>query len=212
VPDYITNFNDIRGWYHAWAKTEHSWRDWDDESKPVRLYCPASLQYNAQYDYIAIDGMGRQIPGDQPYACTINPSSGKFERLCVQTRDSFCTLDNSTWDRTVVRNTAPRLFRLANFPLQIIPSGKRYLVKEWTRENWISVAIRWIPASLGIVILVSFDHRPYICKIFRLTSVPLMTVVSARSWPTWWKEPASIPTLFVQWLPIPTSGSKLLGK
>ena len=117
VPDYIANFNDIRGWYYAWTRTKHSWRDWGDESRPVRLYYPASLQYNTQDDYNAIDGMGRQNPGDQPYACTINPSSGKFERLCVQTRDSFCALDNSTWDRTVIRNTAPRLFRLANFPL-----------------------------------------------------------------------------------------------
>jgi hypothetical protein len=212
VPDYIANFNDIHGWYHAWTRTEHSWRGWGDESRPVRLYYPASLQYNAQDGYNAIDGMGRQIPGDQPYACTINPSSGKFERLCVQTRDSFCTLENSTWDRTIIRNIAPRLFRLANFPLQAVPPAKRHQIKEWTREDWISVVIRWIPASLGIVILVSFGHRQYICKLFRLTSVPLITVGSASSWAAKRKGLASISALFVQWLPIPTSGSKFLGK
>ncbi|KAF4637689.1 hypothetical protein G7Y89_g402 [Cudoniella acicularis] len=169
VPDYIANFHDIRGWYYARTKTQFSWRSWGDESRPVRLYYPASLQYNTHDNngaindmngaldgvgYYAIGGMGRQIRGDQPYACTINPSSGKFERLCVQTRDSFCTLDNSTWDRTVIRNTAPRLFRLANFPLQGIPLGKRYQIEEWTRKDWISVVVRWIPASLGIAILL----------------------------------------------------------
>jgi hypothetical protein len=123
VPDYIANFNDIHGWYYAWTRTEYSWRGWSDDSRPVRLYYPASLQYNVQDDYNAIDGMGRQIPGNQPFACTINPSSGKFERLCVQTRDSFCTLDNSTWDRTVIRNTAPRLFRLANSIIPLFASS-----------------------------------------------------------------------------------------
>jgi len=185
---------------------------WGDESRPVRLYYPASLQYNSQDDYNAIDGMGRQIHGVQPYACTINPSSGKFERLCVQTRDSFCTLPNSTWDRTIIRNTAPRLFRLANFPLQVIPSGKRHQIHEWNRENWVSVAIRWIPASLGIAILVSFIYRQCTCKLSRLTSVPLITVISARSWSARRKRPAGIFALFIQWLSIPTSGSEFLGK
>ncbi|KAF8851592.1 hypothetical protein BDZ45DRAFT_707817 [Acephala macrosclerotiorum] len=120
----------------------------------LRLSTHGEAGYNSQDNYNAIDGMGRQISGDQPYACTINPSSGKFERLCVQTRDSFCTLDNSTWDRTVIRNTAPRLFRLANFPLQAILPGRRHRIEEWTRADWISVVIRWIPASLGIVIIL----------------------------------------------------------
>jgi hypothetical protein len=160
VPDYIANFNDIHGWYHAWARTEHSWRGWGDESRPVRLYYPASLQYNAQDNYNAIDGLGRQIPGDQPYACTINPSSGKFERLCVQTRDSFCTLENSTWDRTIIRNTAPRLFRLANFPLQAIPPAKRNQIKAGFLHRWGS-SFSWVWPSTIYLQTIQTNKRAF---------------------------------------------------
>jgi hypothetical protein len=154
VPDYIDNSNVARGWFHAWISTKPSWRAWRDETRPI-LYYPASLQYHARDDYVAVDGMGRQIAGNTPYACTVNPSSGKFERLTVQTRDSFCTLDNSTWDRTVIRNTAPRLFRLANFPLSAIPLSRRHQIQLWTRRDWVSVVTRWVLASFGVTIAVS---------------------------------------------------------
>jgi hypothetical protein len=154
VPDYIDNSNVVRGWFHAWTSTEHSWRDWGNETRP-RLYYPASLQYNARDYYVAVDGMGRRIPGNTPYACTVNPSSGKFERLTVQTRDSFCTLNNSTWDRTIIRNAAPRLFHLVNFPLSAIPLRRSHRIQLWTGRDWVSVVARWIHASLGVYILVS---------------------------------------------------------
>lgn len=154
VSDYIDNFNDVRGWYYAWTSTEHSWRAWRDETRP-RLYYPASLQYNARDDYVAVDGMGRRISGNTPYACTVNLLSGKFERLTVQARDSFCTLNNSTWDRTIIRNAGPRLFRLANFPLGGIPLGRRDRIQLWTGGDYVSVVARWVPASIGISYYVS---------------------------------------------------------
>src|SRR5438552_752773 len=88
LPEYIANFDDARGWYHAWRYTQHSWRGWGFDSRP-RLYHPARLRYRPGERYFAVDGLGRKETGNTPYACTINPSSGKFERLCVQTRDSF---------------------------------------------------------------------------------------------------------------------------
>jgi hypothetical protein len=154
VPAHTDNSNDVRGWYHAWRNTEHSWRAWRDETRP-RLYYPASLRYNERDNYVAVDGMGRLVSGNTPYACTVNPLSGKFERLTVQTRDSFCTLNNSTWDRTIIRNTTPRLFRLANFPLSAIPLRRRGRIQLWTGRDCVSVVVRWVPASLGISILVS---------------------------------------------------------
>ena len=153
VPDDIDSSNFARGWFHAWTRTEHSWRAWR-EIRP-RLYYPASLQYRAQDGYVAVDGMGRRITGNTPYACMINPSSGNFERLTVQTRDSFCTLKNSTWDRTIIRNTAPRLLRLASFPLSAIPLSRRDQIELWTRKERVSVVTRWVVASFGITILVS---------------------------------------------------------
>jgi hypothetical protein len=154
VPNYVDNSNVTRGWFHAWNNTKPSWRAWRDETRP-RLYYPASLQYHARDYYVAVDGMGRQKSGTMPYACTVNPASGKFERLTVQTRDSFCTLDNSTWDRTIIRNTAPRLFRLANFPLSAIPLNRRHKIHLWTGTDWVSVMVRWVPASLAVNISVS---------------------------------------------------------
>jgi hypothetical protein len=161
LPEYITEFNDIGGWLHAWYSTEHSWRGWFGGIRP-RLYYPAGLKYKGRDDFVAVDGMGRPWSKNTPYSsdihaysCTINPSSGKFERLTVQTRDSFCGLDNSTWDRTIIRNTAPKLFRLANFALGGIPVERRHQVELWTGADKRSVLIRWIPASLGIFVVVS---------------------------------------------------------
>jgi hypothetical protein len=154
LPNSIPEINDIKGWYHAWSNTEYSWRGFFPDTKP-RLYYPASMLYNARGDFVAVDGMGRLISQNMPYSCTINPSSGKFEPLTVQTRDSFCRLNNSTWDRTIMRNAAPNLFRLANFALEGVPLERRLQVSLWTGTDWMSVVIRWIPASLGICILVS---------------------------------------------------------
>lgn len=155
LPEYITEFNDIRGWLHAWTNTEHSWRGLFGDIRP-RLYYPASLQYKTRDDFVAVDGMGRLISQNTPYSCTINPSSGKFERLTVQTRDSFCRLDNSTWDRTIIRTAAPKLFRVANFALGGIPHERKHQLELWTGTDWMSVVIRWVPASFGILVLVSF--------------------------------------------------------
>jgi hypothetical protein len=146
-----------RGWYHAWRHTQYSWRGWGFDSRP-RLYHPAGLRYRPGEQYFAVDGLGRKETGNTPYACTINPSSGKFERLCVQTRDSFCTLGNSTWDRTVIRSAAAPLFRLGTYPLKGIPPQKRHDMNSWTFEDWVSVSLRWTAASFGIIIVVS--HVP----------------------------------------------------
>ena len=156
LPNYITDFDDMRGWFHAWRNSEYSWRAWGDDTRSTRLYYPASLQYNGGDYFVTVDGLGRRKGGYTRFACTINPSSGKLEHLCVQTRDSLCRLNNSTWDRTVIRNTAPALFRLANFPLGAIPHGRRDQPGSWTSKEWTFVIIRWAAASLGIAIMVSF--------------------------------------------------------
>lgn len=153
-PNYITDFDDMRGWFHAWRYSEYSWRACGDDTRSTRLYYPASLQYNGGDYFVAVDGLGRRKGGYTRFACTINPSSGKLERLCVQTRDSLCRLNNSTWDRTVIRNTAPTLFRLANFPLGAIPHGRRDQPGLWTSKEWTFVLIRWAAASLGIAIML----------------------------------------------------------
>lgn len=155
LPTYIANFDDARGWYHAYDAGTFTWRSWSDETTRPRLYYPASLQYRPGAEYFAVDGMGRRRKGKQLFECTINPTSGKFERLCVQTRDSFCQLKNSTWDRTIMRNSTPRMLHLAQFPFRGIYWSKRYSLDEWEASDWWSVFWRWLPATLGISILVS---------------------------------------------------------
>lgn len=150
-PGYISDYNDIRGWWHAYFYGTYAWRN----SHRPRLYYPAGYTYVTGQPYIAVDGMGRIKKGDTAYDCTINPSTGKFEPLCVQTTDSLCAVPNSTWDRTIIRNGAPRLFRLASFAFRGIPVARRHDLKMWTKYDWASVTSRWVPSSLGIFILVS---------------------------------------------------------
>jgi hypothetical protein len=55
-----------------------------------------------------------------------------------------------------MRSAAPKLFRVANFAFGGIHHEKRSKIELWTGTDWMSVVVRWIPAFLGIVILVSF--------------------------------------------------------
>lgn len=154
-PD-VEGFNDVRGWYHAFAGSNgpYEWRSWNEEPSRPRLYYAAGLQYRPREEYLAVDGMGRTQNGDQPFECTINAYTGKFERLCVQTRDSLCSLQNSTWDRTIMRRSAPRILRLALSTRYGIPKSKRWDVNKWDAGDWGSFAWRCIPAGLGAIILV----------------------------------------------------------
>ncbi|KIW99999.1 uncharacterized protein Z518_10927 [Rhinocladiella mackenziei CBS 650.93] len=149
---------DCRGWVHAWADPECSWRGWSGESRP-RVYYDAKLRYKDGDEYFAVDGLGRRITGRVPYECTINSASGKFQRLCVQTRDSYCKLPNSPWDRTCIRNAAPKLFRVARFALAGIPPERRNNIGSWTGQDWLSVAWRWVPASLGVTIILFLQRQ-----------------------------------------------------
>ena len=152
------SFDDARGWFHAWLNENGAvWRSSSDGQKRPKLHFPSQHPYPRLngYRYFAVDGMGREVSGDQPYECTIHPYTGKFERLCVQTLDSICTLPNSNWDRTIIRQAGPNLLLLALYPRQGINKAKRGKVASWDRQDWLSVLIRWIPASLAITILVS---------------------------------------------------------
>ncbi|OAQ59325.2 3-hydroxyisobutyrate dehydrogenase protein [Pochonia chlamydosporia 170] len=153
---FIANFDDAKGWFNAWSGSngQWQWRPWGEEPSRPKLYYASALQYKAGFDYFAVDGMGRITTGNRPFECTIHPYTGKFEKLCVQTRDSFCNLANSTWDRTVLRQSGPGLLRLALFTRQGIHKSKRADPDKWDAGDWLSVMIRWIPASVGMSLLI----------------------------------------------------------
>ncbi|KAH9904158.1 hypothetical protein F4778DRAFT_780839 [Xylariomycetidae sp. FL2044] len=118
------DFNDARGWWRAVIRDAGRYK-WGFRHRPV-LYYPAELEYTPGPQYFAVDGLGRTTSdGNQMYECTISPETGKFERLCVQTRDSLCRLDNSTWDRTIIRNTSPVELRVSAFPMHGFSSHGR---------------------------------------------------------------------------------------
>lgn len=160
---FIDRFDDVRGWYSAWRDPVNvaTWRSRDDAQRRPRLYYPAGHKYpSLSYEFFAVDGMGRALISSQPFECTIHPYTGKFERLCVQTRDSICRMRNSTWDRTPIRCSGPRLLLVALFPRQAIHKSKRWDVDKWDLRDWISVAARWIPASFGVLLLVCTGSPP----------------------------------------------------
>lgn len=163
LPFYVAEFDDVQGWLSAYY--DHSnppaWR-W---SRP-RLHYPASLEYKPGQEYFAVDGMGRRKKGSQRFECTINPFTGKLERLCVQAAGSLCALKNSTWDRTIVRSSPPRMLRLALFPTSAIHWTRRWKPEEWTAGDWLSVIWRYIPAGLGISIMVGIPAiATHTCRI-----------------------------------------------
>jgi hypothetical protein len=148
---------DIKGWYHAWRNTACSWGDRDGGNRTW-------LQYRAVLCYkpdlpdqvcFAVDGLGRHKRPKAPFECTINPVSGKFERLCVQTKDSFCELGESTWDRTFIRNAAPYLCRIATLAFRGVPVKRRDSPESWNGADRVSILVRWVTSAFGISIIVS---------------------------------------------------------
>lgn len=140
-------YADSRGWWSTFLGGSYSWR-WYDEP---HLYQQARLQYKPlNHQFTASDGMGRVTRSDRPFECMVNPNTGEFERLCVQSVDSVRGLENSTWDRTIIRNVAPKSVRFALLPFRLIPQDRRNHPSQYTPGDWLSVALLWIPSVLAL--------------------------------------------------------------
>ncbi|KAI0166765.1 hypothetical protein GGR52DRAFT_555444 [Hypoxylon sp. FL1284] len=139
-------FNDARGWWYTFFHDMGKYKL--GFQRQVVLHYPASLKYPTGPVYFAEDGMGRQHTNmHQRFDYTIDPSTGAFEPLCIQGRGS-CRVENSTWDRTLIRNASPMTLRIARFPYQGLWSHKRDTREQWEGADWASVSARWFIASL----------------------------------------------------------------
>lgn len=156
-------FQDVWGYwttfFHGIRGREYSWRWYQ---KPF-LYYPAHVAYTPTLnEFVATDSLGRVTRSRWPFECTINPNTGKYERLCVQTTNPLCVLENSTWDRTVIRNVTPKFLRFAVLPLSMIPRERRTNFSNYTRREKFGVVVLWIVAVVGLMpsMVIPSTHRP----------------------------------------------------
>lgn len=92
---------------------------------------------------------GKFHPSDDYY---LSPYDGHLAKLFVQsTQAIYDSNPNSTWRRTFIRNQSPLILQVANWVLHSVPTDDR----EVKGEDFIMMALKWIPSCLGILLLVS---------------------------------------------------------
>lgn len=118
--------------------------------KAVHFHKRANLKYG-QTLYRHRDAAGRVYQGvdEERFILT---QDVHLARMLVQAADDIYKGDSSaTWRRTFIRNKAPLMIRLANWPTNAVPSHR----KHWTNQDWTRVALIWPVACLGLCIAVS---------------------------------------------------------
>lgn len=102
----------------------------------------------------------------------LDPLDGRVRKLFVQTVSHIYNSENDrTWRRTYIENVSPYIIRLAYWPYSHMPDLTRGFpthrdapetsilrMGTWKQEQWIHVGVRWLPACLGLLILV---RTPY---------------------------------------------------
>ena len=88
----------------------------------------------------------------------ISPFDGHLAKLVVQAaQDVYDGPPNGTWRRTFVRNASPIFIHIANYPFSDLPLDASL----WTNDDWAMVALKWLPACVGLLFVVSF----FLCHI-----------------------------------------------
>jgi hypothetical protein len=99
----------------------------------------------------------------------LDPLDGRVQKLCVQTvNEIYDTENNTTWRRTYIENVSPYIIRLAYWPYSKMPNPNQNAIGDdsayqaqasgigtWKQEQWTHVGLRWLPACIGLLILVS---------------------------------------------------------
>ena len=89
----------------------------------------------------------------------ISPWDGHLAKLVVQAaQDVYDGPRNSTWRRTFVRNASPIYIHVANYPFGTVQMNDVL----WTNEDWATIALKWLPACVGLLFVVSFFLRDVI--------------------------------------------------
>jgi len=81
----------------------------------------------------------------------LSTEDAKLIRLVVQATDEIYNGDeNSTWQRTYMRDVSPLILRVANWPMSGLdsqPDGTRALA-------WAFLAMKWLPACITVFPMV----------------------------------------------------------
>lgn len=107
----------------------------------------------------------------------LNPVDGRVERLVVQSTRAIYDKENDTsWRRTYLENISPYLVRLAYWPISKMPPvtkpdvegmqevkdseevDEMLAIFSWGKDQWIHVGLRWLPACIGLLLLVSMKN------------------------------------------------------
>lgn len=113
-------------------------------------YQLAGQSYTARIHWRHRDAMRRLWNGmdDDRY---LSPFDGRVKDLVVQTTNEiYDGRTNSTWRRTYIRNVSSIIVRVAQWPFSKVPNDSI----EWTRDNWITVSLWWLPTCITLLVVV----------------------------------------------------------
>ncbi|KAJ9617095.1 hypothetical protein H2200_000816 [Cladophialophora chaetospira] len=157
-------------WFDPKYWHERAWYSW---TAPCSYQLPGHYYKSVSGQQIDIwkhrDVFRRKHAGwnDDRY---LDPLDGRIEKLCVQTINEIYDTENDTsWRRTYIADVSPWIIRLAYWPYSHMPNPDRpysaeYAVHKtgisglgaWKQEQWLHVGVRWLPACIGMLLLLSY--------------------------------------------------------
>ena len=91
----------------------------------------------------------------------INPQDARAKALVVQTTNAvYDGALNSSWRRTYISNVSSYIIRIARWPFQNVPED----VEQWVQQDWITVALWWLPTCCALLVVVCRPSPPFLVK------------------------------------------------
>lgn len=156
---YADAFAEAGGWFTAFgALFSGSWSLMYKWERPHMYIRPSHNYARRDKPFPMVDGMGRKKNSNhKPFECTVNPDSGAFEHLLVQATKDICSVANSSWRRTIIRNISPMFLRAANIPYKLIDRSRRNDTSQYTAWDWWSIVLLWPVAMVAILLYVGYS-------------------------------------------------------
>lgn len=133
-------------------------------------YQKAGYEYHDPERHHHRDSMSQVYRGAAEDRC-LSPEDAKLIRLVVQATDDIYNADeNSTWQRTYMRDVSPLILRVANWPMSGLdsqPDSTRVLA-------WAFLAMKWLPACIMVFPMV----RSHASELYQNV---LMRICAARA-------------------------------
>lgn len=191
----VANALQVKTWLH-WRdpkfyhrRAYFSWESPSSYQPPFRDHGTGRSQPSIVHKHL--DVFHRGYKGLDDEQC-LDPLDGRVRKLFVQvTNQIYDEINDTTWRRTYIKNISPRLIRLAWWPYAGSPLAQpsysnkggikqrfKSRTKAWTNEHWTRVALRWVPACAGLLIVVSLF---VLCNDKSFTN-KLVDVLSHRCW------------------------------